>query len=564
MVGTGAAGRPDHESSLAQQIEWLRNERDDALRAAAEIIAGYERLHRQLGTESTTCRPETNPSFLQRLLRHPRSAGSKAASTAQAMDAGHPIILPVRLQAQELRIRELGDRSVWVTALSADGAATHYLEYTTQDGESPSTVHALRLRAGHPVRLESAKGAISFRRHRGELYLVRVETRASAENDAGMSSVEKARPRHTLWRAQEMARDRPPAEALIFARATAGDSTEKLAIHLLEANAFVDDDQLWLESVNRYLAPLGIAPLELTSALGSSRFERLCTRRVPDIDRGPLVSVLMPVFNAERTLAMAVQSILGQTWRPLELILIDDASSDGSAALMRELGQGDSRIRLLRNTVNVGPYVSKNRALGIAAGKYVTVHDADDWAHPQRIENQVGVMERSDGVLVAHMARMVHMDDEGRFNGMTMQGQSSVDGAMRDAPMTCFFETAFMRRQLGYWDSVRFAADGELIERVQCVAGERFRRLQMFALMYRACEGSLTHDPAHGISRDRGLSPIRRFYRDQWRIWHRQMANTGSYMTFPPSTRLFPAPDDMVVAPADIAAAIGSVQNEQQ
>jgi glycosyltransferase involved in cell wall biosynthesis len=107
----------------------------------------------------------------------------------------------------------------------------------------------------------------------------------------------------------------------------------------------------------------------------------------------PLVSVLMPAYNVEKYIEVAVRSILDQTYCNFELIIIDDCSTDGTWQLILELARQDSRIRPFRNSANVHISATLNKAIAIAEGKYFARMDADDWSFSNRIEKQVVFME---------------------------------------------------------------------------------------------------------------------------------------------------------------------------
>lgn len=111
------------------------------------------------------------------------------------------------------------------------------------------------------------------------------------------------------------------------------------------------------------------------------------------------VTVVMPVLNGEAHVAEAVASILRQTLRDFELLVIDDGSSDQSAAVVE--GFRDPRVRVLRNPTNLGVIASLNRGLDAAESEYVARMDADDVSLPERLERQVAFLEahRDVGVL---------------------------------------------------------------------------------------------------------------------------------------------------------------------
>lgn len=103
----------------------------------------------------------------------------------------------------------------------------------------------------------------------------------------------------------------------------------------------------------------------------------------------PLVSVLLPVYNAGEYLRPSVQSILSQTYSNLEILIIDDGSTDGCMDTITSLE--DSRIRIISQK-NSGKAVALNRALEELSGEFYAIQDADDISYPQRIERQVECM----------------------------------------------------------------------------------------------------------------------------------------------------------------------------
>jgi glycosyltransferase involved in cell wall biosynthesis len=102
----------------------------------------------------------------------------------------------------------------------------------------------------------------------------------------------------------------------------------------------------------------------------------------------------MPCYDAERFLAEALGSLLGQTYRKLEILAFDDGSSDGTLRILEELAVRDSRVRVLRNETNQGVIRTLNRGVAEAQGEIIARMDADDVAAPKRIERQVEVLAR--------------------------------------------------------------------------------------------------------------------------------------------------------------------------
>ena len=106
------------------------------------------------------------------------------------------------------------------------------------------------------------------------------------------------------------------------------------------------------------------------------------------------VSVLVTVFNREKYLRECINSILASTWRDFELLIVDDASTDGSWAIACEFAAADSRIRAHRNESNLGDYPNRNRAASLAQHEYLKFVDADDLIYPHTLEMMVTAMSR--------------------------------------------------------------------------------------------------------------------------------------------------------------------------
>lgn len=110
----------------------------------------------------------------------------------------------------------------------------------------------------------------------------------------------------------------------------------------------------------------------------------------------PLVSVILPVYNGAAFLRESIDSILSQTYRNLELVIIDDASVDRSLDVISSYS--DKRIRIIRHDANAGLIATLNEGLQLAKGHYIARMDADDISHPDRLKLQVEFMEAQPGV----------------------------------------------------------------------------------------------------------------------------------------------------------------------
>jgi glycosyltransferase involved in cell wall biosynthesis len=112
----------------------------------------------------------------------------------------------------------------------------------------------------------------------------------------------------------------------------------------------------------------------------------------------PLVSVVIPAFNAEEYVETAVHSALGQTVHEIEVVVVDDGSTDATAARVGAID--DPRLVLLRRA-NAGQSVAINSGVVNSQGAYIKLLDADDWLNPEHIESQLSVLDGSEGVVAS-------------------------------------------------------------------------------------------------------------------------------------------------------------------
>ena len=131
---------------------------------------------------------------------------------------------------------------------------------------------------------------------------------------------------------------------------------------------------------------------------------------MPGYDHG-LVSVLMSVYNGASTLEKAAASVLAQTYRDLELILCDDASTDDTWRIMQRIARSDARVTIFQNETNLGLGASLNECLSRAKGEFIARQDADDVSDPDRIERTMDFLLSSGAPYAACGVRV--FDDSG-------------------------------------------------------------------------------------------------------------------------------------------------------
>ena len=166
----------------------------------------------------------------------------------------------------------------------------------------------------------------------------------------------------------------------------------------------------------------------------------------------PLVSVIVGVYNKERFVGECLRSVLAQTYENWELIVVDDASTDGSLAEVERAVGGDPRVKILRRKTNSGlPGVARNEGIRMARGKYVAFVDADDLWKPEKLAVQTEYMEAHPEYPLTH-TRCEEIDEKGDVLRVRHGGQLPPAGdCLRELFNHCFIctSTAMVRKDFG-------------------------------------------------------------------------------------------------------------------
>jgi hypothetical protein len=225
---------------------------------------------------------------------------------------------------------------------------------------------------------------------------------------------------------------------------------------------------------------------------------------------GPLVSVIMAARDAAASLPMAAASIQRQTWRDLELLIVDDGSADETAAVGEALARADSRIRLLRNDIPAGAAAARNRGLEASAGAYVTFQDADDWAHPERLERQVAAVSRHGAA--ASVARHFRLADGAPVSPRVFPFH-------RLCPITVLV-TAEAAAAAGPLEVESLGTDSEYLGRLDLIFGRvNTVRVPLPLVVAGWSGGSLSGAADTGLASPRGRA-LREAYERDWRVRH--------------------------------------------
>ena len=189
---------------------------------------------------------------------------------------------------------------------------------------------------------------------------------------------------------------------------------------------------------------------------------------LPAIHQPEKISALLTAHNAEALLSAAVVNILGQTWRNLELVVVDDASTDSSWKIVERLATQDPRIVCVRNAVSKGVYQARNRALSLATGDFIATFDCDEWCHPQMLQTQVQAMRMEPETRLAFPGEAWVSPDMKYV--LRLRGNST-EYLRRSS------RTSLIRRRdfqwLDKWDGVAAHADDEFVQRARAIWGDQ-------------------------------------------------------------------------------------------
>lgn len=274
-----------------------------------------------------------------------------------------------------------------------------------------------------------------------------------------------------------------------------------------------------LRRVNAIYNHYGVAEIEKRDRFAPLSIDNLRGKNVKKhFDALNKVSVVVPVFNSADHIRTTLEGLSQQSWENLEVIIVDDASRDDTQGVVAEFINGDSRFKLICQTENRGGYAARNVGLGAASGKFITIHDSDDWSHPQKLQLQVEAALRSG---VYNFSSWVRVTPELIFVGPSRFGAHFV-GLNHSSGL---FELENVRR-LGGWDEIRVAADTTFIWRYERWLGnepDMFRKrriLKECPLAFgRLVGSSLTRSSTTHILTT--LHGIRREYLESSQYWAR-------------------------------------------
>ena len=281
-------------------------------------------------------------------------------------------------------------------------------------------------------------------------------------------------------------------------------------------------------------------PLSLDNLCSVSN-ERDTSAFVPQgsVASPPLISIIIPVYNAEQSLSTALRSLADQRGVNIEVIVVDDASTDNTVAVAKAFARQDTRFKVFRQSYNQGAYAARNRGLAEANGEYITVHDSDDWSHPDKLAVQRAGLD-AHPEWKASCSYWVRCTPDLVFSCWRMEA----GWIYRNVSSLMFRREVF--EALGYWDRVRVEADTEYYYRIRAAFGSQAvgEVLPKVPLAFgRAVPDSLTAAGSTHLATQ--YSGVRADYRVASQAWHRAGGGRPERLYLPaePVERPFVAPN---------------------
>jgi glycosyltransferase involved in cell wall biosynthesis len=216
----------------------------------------------------------------------------------------------------------------------------------------------------------------------------------------------------------------------------------------------------------------------------------------------PSVTVIMSVYNSESTLSEAVESIIEQTLKDWEYLVVDDGSRDGSRQLLEKFANQDHRIRIINNPGNMGLAYSLNKAWREGKGKYIARMDADDYSLPHRLATQVEFLDTHPGVDVIGSNAILESDTGNSLGITSMPLLPDQISAKIDRLNPLVHPSVMMRREFieamgGYDDTLRKKQDYDLW--LRAADQSNFQNLEAPLIRYRVKQSDSFQSDYYGF-----------------------------------------------------------------
>jgi len=227
------------------------------------------------------------------------------------------------------------------------------------------------------------------------------------------------------------------------------------------------------------------------------------------------VSIVLTTFNIDDLVGLAIDSLLQQTYKNIEIILVDDGSTDDTFEILQKFKRSyPENVVLIKLHQNYGAYIAKNIGMIYAKGDFITFHDADDWAHPQRIEEHVKAHTRNKKVKFS-ISKLVRLTEDGYFYAKEVYPLDRLS-------MVSLMIDKSLLGEIGYFRVHRLGSDSEYFERLKRFTKYKWARIDKVLMFCAHRANSLTTSADTGVE-GFGKTNKRKHFWNQWHKWHNML-----------------------------------------
>ncbi len=267
-------------------------------------------------------------------------------------------------------------------------------------------------------------------------------------------------------------------------------------------------------------------------------------KKLQDNNQLHKVTVMITTYNASETIDSCIHSLLQQTWQDLEIIVVDDASTDDTLLRLQHLSAHNTAIKVISLPKNTGTFAAKSIGAQYATGEFLTCQDSDDWAHPQKIAEQVRPLIE-DASIIATTSHWLRLDHDGQYY------VRQIYPFLRQNPASPMFRLQTVKQESGLWHIVRTGADSEFFERLKLIYGnESIVVIKKPLTIASHRPNSLMTSEQFGIY-NRTAALARLDYWEAWRLWHIDKLHQKACLVMPSVEKQANAPQALFVGIPD-------------
>lgn len=317
----------------------------------------------------------------------------------------------------------------------------------------------------------------------------------------------------------------------------------------LYANIYLNADNEKLGNLNQILSSFNLLSLRLND-------KNFCVNNLSSIDsnhtinNSQKVSILVTAHNSQNTVENCIQSLLNQTYTNLEIIIINDNSDDNTLHIIQNIAKQDKRIKWIDLPKNTGTFVAKSIGAMYATGEFLTCQDADDFAHPQKIEIQVQPL-LTDNNLIATTSYWLRIDNSGNFYARQYYP------FLRQNPASILFRRQQIQDEIGLWHIARTGADSEFWARLKLYYGnDKILPIKQPLTFASHHKDSLMNSDKFGVH-NKTSALTRLDYWENWNLWHINCLAKKQILKMPNiqkqlNKKMFEIPHSLIVNADDI------------